>query len=123
LEEYLGQIYTPGDIFMHDNAPIHTAHIIRDWIIENGINIMNWPPYSPDLNPIENLWALLKRELYCLYPELELMPNNDNTRELMVIGAEEAWDNIKDEVLAKLSNTMPHRIEAVIKADGWYTKY
>jgi hypothetical protein len=33
-----------GAIFIHDNAPIHTANIIRDW-----------PPYSPDLNPIENM--------------------------------------------------------------------
>lgn len=102
LDEYLSQIYSPGDIFMHDNAPIHTAHIIRDWIIENGINVMIWPPYSPDLNPIENLWALLKKELYRLYPELESMANNEQTRQLMIRGAEHAWDNIKDEVLANL---------------------
>jgi transposase len=45
-----------GDIFMQDNAPVHTAQIIYGLLKELGINTMIWPPYSPDLNPIENLW-------------------------------------------------------------------
>jgi transposase len=56
---------------MHDNASIHRAHIIKDLLKdlsqEYGFTIMNWPPYSPDLNPVENLWALLKKEIYKAY--------------------------------------------------------
>jgi transposase len=41
-------------VFMQDNAPIHTAHIIKDWLEEMAIEVLEWPPYSPDLNPIEH---------------------------------------------------------------------
>jgi len=40
---------------MQDNAPIHKAHKVRDYLEEMGIEVMAWPLYSPDLNPIENL--------------------------------------------------------------------
>jgi DDE superfamily endonuclease len=55
LREYLPMILEHDSIFMQDNAPIHKAHMIRDWLEEMGIDVMEWPPYSPDLNPIENL--------------------------------------------------------------------
>jgi transposase len=54
LEENLPQIYEPGMVYLQDNAPIHTAHIIRDWFVEEGIEILKLPPFSPDLNLIEN---------------------------------------------------------------------
>ena len=57
-------------IFMHDNAPTHTAYVVRDVLQEMEIEVMIWPPHSPDLNPIENLWALLKAEIYKIRPDL-----------------------------------------------------
>jgi transposase len=42
-------------IFMYDNAPTHTAYVVRDALEEMEIEVMVWPPHSPDLNPIENL--------------------------------------------------------------------
>lgn len=44
-----------GGIFQHDNAPTHTAYVVRDALQDIGIEVMEWPPHSPDLNPIENL--------------------------------------------------------------------
>ena len=55
LEEALLTIYEPPVKFMQDNALIHTAKIVKEWLINNGIPIVKWPPYSLDLNPIENL--------------------------------------------------------------------
>lgn len=42
-------------IFQHDNAPTHTALIVRALLRELNITLIDWPPYSPVLNPIENL--------------------------------------------------------------------
>jgi transposase len=43
--------------FMQDNAPIHTAKKVTKWFEDRGIPVLNWAPYSPDLNPIEHVWA------------------------------------------------------------------
>ena len=55
LEDGLLPMYN-GELFMQDNAPIHTAHVVRAWFNNNGVHcLVSWPPYSPDLNPIEHL--------------------------------------------------------------------
>lgn len=48
-------------IFQQDNAPVHTAYIVRNALNELECEIMEWPPYSPDLDPIENLCATKSR--------------------------------------------------------------
>ena len=54
-------------VFMHDNAPSHAANATRQFLERKGISgkkLMMWPPASPDLNPIENLWAIVKKKIY-----------------------------------------------------------
>ena len=46
-----------------DNAKIHKAQIVMDYCLQNEIILVYLPPYSPQLNPIEDLWRLLKKEL------------------------------------------------------------
>jgi hypothetical protein len=123
LSRHLPPILGAFSIFMHDNAPIHTAHIIRDWLREHGVEVMEWPPYSPDLNPIENIWALLKAEMYRLYPELLGMQNNAQTLERLIQCAITTWDTFEEDIMNRVLDTMPHRVDAVLKANGWYTKY
>jgi len=55
LDDNLLSVYQLGLIFMQDNAPIHTAKAVTLWFREHGINVMEWPPYSLDMNPIEHL--------------------------------------------------------------------
>jgi hypothetical protein len=50
LGEYLPTILDYKSIFIQDNAPIHKAHAVIKWLEEMGIEMVDWPPYSPDLN-------------------------------------------------------------------------
>ena len=80
------------------------------------MNILFWPPQSPDLNPIEHLWAHVKREL-AKYPE---PPKGYNMLWERVI---DVFYSIPKEVYQNLIESMPARIQAIKKAKGGYTKY
>jgi DDE superfamily endonuclease/Transposase len=123
----LRNLLRPGDIFMLDNARVHTARRTRNFLHllqqEIPFTIMDWPPYSPDLNPIENIWKLLKQGIYDKYPELQTAPDTEETRLFIIRAAQEVWGELQVEILNNLSDTMPHRVDALIDADGWYTSY
>lgn len=108
---------------MQDRASIHTAHVVTALLHEIGIEVMDQLPYSPDLNPIENLWVLIKARIYELHPELEFADDTVETLEALIEAAKEAQHDIEPFILHNLCTTMPHKVEAIIKAQGWYTKY
>ncbi|CAF1405644.1 unnamed protein product [Adineta ricciae] len=54
--------------YMHDNAPAHRSKYTADWFENNHINILEWPSNSPDMNPIENVWDYMDKELRKLKP-------------------------------------------------------
>jgi hypothetical protein len=60
--------------FMHDRSPIHTSNVVRDWITQRGIRVLNWPPEGAGMNPIEHIWAEMKRVM-------NEMPNRPRNRE------------------------------------------
>ena len=102
-------------IFQQDGAPCHTAKICTKWFADNGIRLLDWPGNSPDLNPIENLWARLKRLVAAKRPS--------NKRELIAAIIATWHHTISKDNLKCLVDSMPRRCEAVIKARGYPTKY
>lgn len=103
--------------FQDDNAPVHTARDVKNWIIKKKIKILpDWPSQSPDLNPIEHLWHELERRLRKRsgYPK--------NLYELEK-ALQEEWKKIPSETYINLIESMPRRIEACIESQGWPTKY
>lgn len=124
LDDQLPRLWQPGLIFMQDNAPIHTAHRVRNWFNTQGIPRLNHPPYSPDLNPIEHVWRKLKEVVYQLHPELigvtgETQQDIDN----LINAILEAWEAIPGGFFEAVSRSMPDRLEAVRGANGWQTRY
>ena len=66
----------------------------------------------------------MKEWIHTHYPELEtLTGDKDIIKERMVEALQEAWDHLNDDFLDRLVESMKDRIKAVIKADGWHTKY
>jgi transposase len=103
-------------IFQQDNDPKHKSILAQKHLSEQEYEVIDWPSQSPDLNPIEHIWALVKRRLnkYDRAPKgmLELWER-----------IEHVWNEITKEDCQRVIDSMPTRFQAVIKAKGRWTKY
>jgi hypothetical protein len=124
LEDLVVPNYTDDLIFMQDNAPIHTANKVKAWFEERGIRVTDWPPYSPDLNPIEHAWKRLKDTIKRMFPELwNSDGKSEADRTAMEEALKEAWGTIPVSFFEELVESMERRVQACIDAKGWHTKY
>jgi transposase len=123
LENQLPTIYQPGMRFMQDNVGIHTAKKVKDWFSSYGIELLPWPPYSPDLNPIEHVWFLVRDYLNKHYLELSEMGKSDAAYQSFYDHLDEAWNAIPQETIDNLIKGVTKRLQHVVDAQGWHTKY
>jgi transposase len=100
--------------YLHDNARYAKAKSVLAWMENEGVNRMDFPPYSPDLNPIENLWAVLKRNIDARMPT--------DIEQLTKVTIEE-WSKISVTLCQNLVDSMPDRMQAVVAAEGHKTRY
>ena len=103
-------------IFQQDNDSKHTATDTKVWFYHNGIEVLDWPPYSPDLNPIEHLWNEIDKRRRRLHVEI------DDPDELWE-AIQKVWVEMDMDYLNKLIESMPQRVMDVYKAKGGYTEW
>ena len=84
--------WEPGLIFMQDNATIHIAHAVRNWFQAIAIPLVDWPPYFPDLNPIEHVWYHLKKLVLQKYSDLEGMGKGEEAIKALENALVDFWD-------------------------------
>jgi len=114
-EHLLSSMETLGcHYFQQDGAPCHKAKLVMNWLGSQNVNILDWPGQSPDLNPIENLWATIKERVAAEHPT--------SVTSLQAI-IEQVWCSVSIEECQKLCDSMPHRIQAVIHSKGRHSKY
>jgi len=111
---------TRGLYFMQDGAGPHRATKIKGFLEKSEIQILSWPSSSPDLNPIENVWRMLKQRLGKRFRKRHSHPE---TEEELMRAAQEEWEHIPQTVLDSWVDSIPQRIKEVLRAHVGHTKW
>ena len=102
-------------IYQQDGAPAHHARKTQDWCRSNLQGFWEkgvWPGNSPDLSPIENLWAIVQSDLDTMKPA--------TSEKTLIRNLQEAWRRIKAETLDNLICGMPERMPECTRVHGDY---
>jgi len=105
----IGQWY-----YQQDNASPHTAGTSKDWFHNHGIDLLDFPPYSSDLSPIENLWSDLKRRVYS---------HNPRTVDELEDWISKEWIATDLNYVRDICLSMPHRIKLLLASNGHKIHY
>ena len=108
LLPHIAELYPNGWYFQQDNHPVHTSRAVKIFI-EKNMKYINWPRYSSDLSPIENLWPILKKNIRKKQPQ--------TVTELENFIYEE-WNKLKDDYISSLCKSIQSRITQCIENCG-----
>jgi ketohexokinase/beta-glucosidase len=109
--------------FMHDNAPGHAAVETVAEMQKREIYTIQWPAFSPDLNPIEAVWNKMKDWMEKEYPDNPLETSSKAQYRRLRAQVTAAWEAIGQDYLQELVESMPERCLDVILANGGHTKW
>ena len=105
-----------GFILMQDNARPHTARLSMAFLDSEGIDVMEWPARSPDLNPIEHCWDMLGRRTRSKNPPPRTM---NELRDALV----QQWAVMPQEDIDRVVRSMHNRCNECVNARGGHTSY
>lgn len=100
--------------YQQDNASPHTAGTSQVWFHNHGITILDFPPYSSDLSPIENLWSDLKRRVYS---------HNPKTMEELEDWISKEWQATDLNFISHICLSMPKRLQLLLTSNGHKISY
>ena len=103
-------------ILQQDNVRPHVAQVCQDFLANNNIATLAWPPYSPDLTPIEHMWDELDRRVRKRQNPLATLAQ---LRNALI----DEWNNIPMRTVNDLVNSIQRRIRAATAARGGHTRY
>ncbi|GBN14476.1 Transposable element Tc3 transposase [Araneus ventricosus] len=96
-------------IYQQDGASIHTAQGVKKWFDDNSVQVLSWPAKSPDLNIVENVWAMLVERVYGQGRQYE------NVKELHE-SLDSVWNTFCQKDIQNLYDSMPNRVFELIQA-------
>jgi hypothetical protein len=115
------EMYPDGVInFQQDQSPVHKSQLLQGCLADqNEVELLDWPPYGSDLNPIEHVWVEMKRVMAENWPD----PSRASNNALWDVLA--AWEEVAHSkgYAATLVESLPRRIQMVIDSEGYCTPY
>jgi transposase len=102
-------------LVLQDNAPIHNARVVDEWMGSNGVpRDQTFPPASPDLNLIESVWGLMAQRM---------MSTTIHSADHLLSVLREQWAAVTPADIQRLYGSWSSRLRAVVAANGAHTKY
>jgi hypothetical protein len=106
----------PNGLYQQDNARPHIARVSLEYLEHANVNLLPWPPRSPDLSPIEHVWDMIGQRLKNLARRPQTI--QQLRHEIQVI-----WDALPQEEIDNLIRSMPRRVAECVNLQGGPTHY
>lgn len=100
-------------LLMHDNASVHTAKVVKDFMAQNDVYTLEWPAKSPDINLMENIWHLMSNEVYKGQQPINLKDLRDK-----IIKSVNVINSTKRQTISSLYGSIRKRLTKILQTGG-----